>query len=168
MRLSKSGLAAGAALFAAAFMVATSASAAVTYDFSGNFQEGNYVPPNASFRLTVPTYITSDQTFTASQVGLNCGDAFVQCTSVTFSTDVTPGQDVIEINFVGGTSGSAFYDFASGAFTTSGSHFQDAQPFGNNATLAVAVPEAPTWAMMISGFGLAGLALRGKRRVVRA
>lgn len=167
MRLSRSGLVAGAALFAVTFMVAASASAAVTYDFSGNFQEGNFVPPNASFELTLPAYITVDQTFTASQVGLRCGDAFVQCTSVTFSTEVQPGQDVVEINFIAGiTPQSAFYDFASGTFTADGSHFQDAQPFGNNATLTVSgspapVPEAPTWAMMISGFGLAGLALRG-------
>lgn len=38
---------------------------------------------------------------------------------------------------------------------------------GHNANLA-AVPEPATWALMIGGFGLAGAALRAKRRLARA
>ena len=37
----------------------------------------------------------------------------------------------------------------------------------NNATLS-AVPEAAAWALMISGFGLAGATLRGRRKSAAA
>ena len=158
---------AGAALLAASAVLASAApaSALAIYQFSGNFQEGNFVPPNASFTLTPIPFTGTDETFSASQVNLNCGDAFVTCNSVTFSTDFAPGSDAIEINFTAGnTDETTFYYFSPKAFGVDGVYNQDAGAFFNNATLTVSgVPEPASWAMMISGFGLAGAALRRTR-----
>jgi hypothetical protein len=154
---------------AACVAIASPASADVTYTFTGNFQNGNFVPPNASFSITVPNFITSDQTFTSAQSNLSCGDNFVQCTGVSFLTDVTPGQDVVTINFnTANSSESEFYDFAPTAFTIVGVASQDAGAFGNDGTLTTAVPEPSTWAMMILGFcGIGFMAYRRKSGVFR-
>jgi hypothetical protein len=130
----------------------------VTYTFTGNFQTGNFVPENASFSFTVPTAITSDQTFTAAQSHLSCGDSFVQCTGASFLTDSTAGQDVVTINFnTLNSSQQEFYYFSATAFDTNSINPQDGGPFFSNASLTTtgitaAVPEPSTWAMMILGF----------------
>jgi hypothetical protein len=144
---------------------ASPASADVTYTFTGNFLGSNLDPPNASFSVTLPNFVTSDQTFTAAQANLACGDNFVQCTGISFLTHFTPGQDVVAINFIAGiASETKFYDFAPTAFTTPGVAFMD-NPFGDNATLTTAVPEPSTWAMMILGFcGLGFMAYRRKAK----
>lgn len=158
-RLKFSGL-----LIIALIVGASPASAEVTYTFTGNFQNGNFAPANASFSITLPSFITSDQIFTAEQSHLSCGDNFVQCTGVSFLTDATTGQDVVTINFNTATaSESEFYDFAPTAFTTVGVFSQDGGAFGNDGTLTTAVPEPSTWAMMILGFcGLGFMAYRRK------
>jgi hypothetical protein len=55
-RLSFSGL-----LIIALIVGASPASAEVTYTFTGNFQNGNFAPPNASFSITLPSFITTDR-----------------------------------------------------------------------------------------------------------
>jgi hypothetical protein len=145
---------------------ASPASADVTYTFTGNFQNGNLFPPNASFSVTTANFITSDETFTVAQSNLSCGDNFVQCTGISFLTHFTPGQDVVAINFNTGTaSETEYYDFAPTAFTTAGVVSQDAGTFGNNGTLITAVPEPSTWAMLLLGFaGLGFMAYRRKAK----
>jgi hypothetical protein len=149
---------------AACAAIASPASADVVYTFTGNFQGSNFDPPNASFSLTLPNFVTSDQTFTAARANLACGDNFVQCTGVSFLTDATAGQDVVTINFLTGSGAqSTFYDFALNTFTTPGVALMD-NPFGNDATLTTAVPEPSTWAMIILGFcGLGFMAYRRKQ-----
>jgi hypothetical protein len=144
--------------------IASPASAEVTYSFTGNFQGSNFDPPNASFSFSVPDFITSDQTFTAAQVNLACGDKFVTCTGVSFLTDSDPTHDVVTINFTTpNDSQSTFYDFALNTFTTPGVALTD-NPFGDDATLTTAVPEPSTWAMMILGFfGIGFMAYRRKQ-----
>lgn len=168
MSISLFRVSAGAALLAATAVLASAApaSALAIYQFSGNFQEGNFVPPNASFTLTPSPVTGPDQTFSASQVNLQCGDAFVTCNSVTFSTDFSPGFDSIAINFTTGSGDqSVYYYFSPKAFGVDGVYNQDAGAFFNNATLTVAgVPEPATWAMMIAGSGLAGAALRRSKK----
>jgi hypothetical protein len=137
-------------LLGALCLTVSPALAEVTYTFTGNFQNGNFVPPNATFSVTVPDFITSDTTFTAAQSDLSCGDNFVQCTGVSFLTDFSSDQDAIAINFISGnTPESAYYYFAPDAFGTLGSFSQDAGSFFSNGTLVTAVPEPSTWAMMI-------------------
>ncbi len=155
------GLAATAALVLA---TVSAAQAEVTYTFSGDFQTSIFNPPNASFSITVPDFITSDTTFTAAQSNLACGDNFVQCTGVSFVTDY-PGQDAITINFIAGnTAETENYYFAPDAFTTIGSFPQDGGAFANNGTLVTAVPEPSTWAMIILGFaGIGFMACRRRR-----
>ncbi|WP_293380593.1 PEPxxWA-CTERM sorting domain-containing protein [Phenylobacterium sp.] len=149
----------------AALVMASPAAATVYYDFSANFQEGNFVPPNLSFKLNTDDFISSDQTFTPAQVGLICGDAFVTCTSVTLSTDFFAGHDTVEINFLAGSNPqTAYYYFGPTAFGAIGGSRQDQGSFFNNATLSVAVPEPATWAMAIMGLGLVGGTLRSARR----
>jgi PEP-CTERM motif len=160
-RLKFSGL-----LIAALIVGASPASAEVTYTFTGNFQGSNFNPPNASFSLTLPNFVTSDQTFTAAQANLACGDNFVACTGITFLTDADPNFAIVTINFTnltGGGAESTFYDFALNTFTTPGVALTD-NPVGNDATLTTAVPEPSTWAMMILGFcGLGFMAYRRKQ-----
>jgi hypothetical protein len=158
-RLRFSGL-----LIIALIVGASPASAEVTYTFTGNFQNGNFAPPNASFSVTLPGFVTSDQTFTAAQSNLSCGDNFVQCTGVSFLTDAASGQDVVTINFnTANSSESEFYDFVPTAFNTVGVASQDAGALGNDGTLTTALPEPSTWAMGILGFcGLGFMAYRRK------
>lgn len=147
---------AGAALIGAA----SPASAAVTYMFAGDFQ-GSFALPNASFSVTTPGFITSDETFTAAQSHLVCGDAFVTCTGVSFLTDF-PGEDVVTINFdtVSGAQ-AEYYGFASTAFTTAGV----AQNVDSNiGVLTTAVPEPGAWVEMILGLGGLGVAFRLAKR----
>jgi hypothetical protein len=152
---------------AACAAIASPASADVVYTFTGNFQGSNFDPPNASFSLTLPNFVTSDQTFTAAQANLACGDKFVACTGITFLTDADPNFDIVTINFTnltGGGAQSTFYDFALNTFTTPGVALTD-NPFGNDATLTTAVPEPSTWAMMLLGFvGIGFMAFRRKSR----
>ena len=158
-------LIAAALIGAASLGLASPASASVTYTVAANFQEGVFVAPNNLFSITLPDFITSDQTFTAAQVNMVCGDAFVTCTGATFSTDASPGHDVVEINFLTGTAAeSEFYSFVPTAFTQSAVYQQDSGFFSNTATLTMAVPEPSSWALMILGLGGAGLALRQAKR----
>jgi hypothetical protein len=120
-----------AALIGAGCAAAVSpASATVTYTFTGSFQNSNFNPPNASFSITTSDFITSDQTFTAAQSNLACGDSFVQCTGVSFLTDASPGQDAITINFNTATvPETEFFYFDPTAFTTTGVFSQNPGPF---------------------------------------
>lgn len=52
-RLRFSGL-----LIIARIVGASPASAEVTYTFTGNFQNGNFAPPNVSFSITLPSFVT--------------------------------------------------------------------------------------------------------------
>jgi hypothetical protein len=167
-RQSLAGALSAAALVAAACMgLASPASATVTYTVAANFQVGVFAAPNNFFSITLPDFISSDQSFTAAQVNMVCGDAFVACDGVTFSTTDSPGHDVIEINFnnlFGTQPTSEFYSFAPTAFTTLGVYGQDSGFYSNTATLTVGVPEPASWALMILGVGAIGLALRQAKR----
>ena len=138
----------------------------MTYEVAANFQESVFNPPNNFFSITLPTAITGTQTFTAAQVDMVCGDAFVACDGVTFSTTDSPGQDVIEINYnnlMGTQPESLWYSFVPTAFATPGVYQQDTGFFSNTATLTVGVPEPASWALMILGVGAIGLALRQRK-----
>jgi hypothetical protein len=151
---------------ASVLALAGSASATVTYDFSGNFNSSNFNPDNAFFKVTTSSFIDSKQDFTAADSGLKCVGVFTQCTGVSFLFDVNTGQDTVAINyqdFNGGQSGSVFYNFVDGAFGKSGKYSQDEGAFFNNGTLTVSVPEPSVWAMMLAGFAVLGGALRFRR-----
>lgn len=163
-------LGAAALIGAACLGLASPASASVTYNVAANFLTGVNPPANNFFSITLPDFITSDQTFTAAQVNMVCGDAFLVCDSVTFSTTDSPGHDLVEINFnnlFGTQPESEFYSFVPTAFTTFGTYGQDSGFYSNTATLTVGVPEPSSWALMILGVGAIGVALRqAKRKLV--
>jgi hypothetical protein len=149
-------------------MLAGSASATITYDFSGNFNSSNFFPDNASFEIVTSSFINSDQNFTTAESNLQCIGVFTQCTGVSFLTDLLTGHDAIAINyqdFNGGQSGSTYYYFSGTAFGAAGNYLQDQGSSFNNGSLSVSdVPEPSVWAMLLAGAALMGGALRFQRR----
>jgi len=150
--------------------LSTPALADVVYIFDGNFLNSNSSPANASFSLTVPNFITSETTFSPSD--LVCGDSAVTCTGVSFLWDSSTQQDVISINYktLGSkTTESEYYYFASNVFYTDGTAHQQNTHTNNaklttNCTPVSATPEPSTWLLMIAGLGGVGLVLRQARR----
>ncbi len=154
-------LAAFALMFAA-----VPAQALVTYKY--------VLPVNGiplGFTWTTPDFVRGD--VTAPEAGL---DSCVNwpgeiCDAQVFRSGVGPGDtDVLEYrrHYVNNPSAiNTLYNyFEHGAFTTVGVHH--IHQYGLDITLTVtesaaAVPEPASWAMLITGFGLTGAALRRRR-----
>jgi hypothetical protein len=143
-------------LIAAAALLAASvpAAAVVTYDFT--LGAGN------SFSYVSPTFITGNIAVPASALA-SCTSVIGTCLAVGFESDAAaqgaPGYSAIAFGFdTGSGTEFDFSYFAGPALQTPG--FYNELLLGNGATLTVSVPEPSTWALMIVGFGMAGLGVR--------
>ena len=170
-----------AALAAAMLMAPAVADAAVRYTFTGSANEEGAI----SFSYLASGFITTWQTITPDTCSIAnpdfvCGTMEFQPTPTNF-----PGSEGDFISFGhenvdGSGGGGGFYFFQTGALGAYGTYSNAGWPIndfenplccaGNAgpATLKVefvgsAVPEPATWAMMITGFGLSGAALRRRR-----
>lgn len=161
---------AGAILVALAQLTTVPASAAVRYDFTAL---SSFDGVTGSFSFTTSNFITQnlfvpaanlDNCTVLTPVGGSCtfSSAFFADTS-TLSGSGTDTSDIIgfQVNF----SQPAFV-FANGAFGAFGTY--QTIEFGSNqagvlvVSQAGAIPEPASWAMMITGFGLVGAAMRRK------
>ena len=169
------------ALSAAALAVcAASAQAAVRYDFVAQSSYGvgqTNETFSGSFSYLAPTFITSSTTIpitaltSCSAVG-SLGSA--TCRDQDFNVD--PVYPWVHFKLQSATTGpvAIAYYFNASDFRTVGTH--DSQLLGPQqfAQLTVTnlggggVPEPTTWALMIGGFGLAGVTLRRRRAAVAA
>ena len=168
------------ALSAAALAVcAASAQAAVRYDFvaKSSFGTGqNNETFSGSFSYLSPSFITSSRAIpiaaltSCAAVG-SLGPA--TCRDQAFFVHPVDPWIHFQLQSSTGPVGIAYY-FGASNFRTVGTH--DSQKFGSQqfAQLTVTnlgggvVPEPATWALMIGGFGLAGVALRRRRAAVAA
>lgn len=106
--------------------------------------------------------------FTAAEFNLENGDPSSFLVTLTdsggdaFSQTLTKlnGSNIFNIVAPAGTS------YTSATFTSTGGGFADLKQL--RVTLATAVPEAATWAMMLLGFGGIGMAMRRRRPGARA
>lgn len=140
--------------------VASPSSASVNYDFTGTTGEGTN-----SFTLTTDNFILSDETFPAADLGSCSIPLGLTCTSVEFNPSVDPNKLYIRDN----SGGIVLFTFPAGSFASDGTFLADAHASAGSGTLVVSevssgVPEPSTWATMLFGFGLTGLALRRRRR----
>lgn len=161
---------------AAALMLMTTAmpaAATVTYDFSGSVTSNPDVIFN--FSLTTPSFVTGFNDFTPAQLS-SCSVVSFQsfdCSTIRINSfdSVTT---VIHLYLFQGNTFGALFDFGPEVFQSTGTFnslfFGQS---GNNATLIVrnnggggAVPEPASWAMLLTGFGAVGGALRQRRRQV--
>ena len=164
-------------------ITSTVANAAVKYEFTAlsTFASGPYTSVSGSFTYIAPDFITSNATVPLADLSscsasnsvlgpLSCGDQ-------SFAFDVFPPDVTIEFGVTGPATTSFDYYFNSTAFSTIGTH--DTVLFGTDqaaelivSQVAGAVPEMPTWALLVMGFGgLAGvMSLRrhGKRALEAA
>jgi hypothetical protein len=74
-------------------------------------------------------------------------------------------NDPVYLNFTGGKLKVTMNDtdFNSGKYGLDGGYWNGAEIKGTFELMSGAVPEPATWAMMITGFGMAGVALRRRR-----
>jgi len=106
--------------------------------------------------------------FTAAEFNLENGDPSSFLVTLTdsggdaFSQTLTKlnGSNIFNIVAPAGTT------YTSATFTSTGGGFADLKQL--RVTLATAVPEAATWAMMLLGFGGIGMAMRQRGRGTRA
>jgi hypothetical protein len=106
--------------------------------------------------------------FTAAEFNLENGDPSSFLVTLTdsggdaFSQTLTKlnGSNIFNIVAPAGTT------YTSATFTSTGGGFADLKQL--RVTLATAVPEAATWAMMLLGFGGIGMAMRRRGRGSRA
>lgn len=86
--------------------------------------------------------------------------AFDASGGVTGSTQITmgTGYNIYSLTGLGNFKGLSFFNNNDG----SGVRFQN---MSYNSVVAGAVPEAATWAMMLAGFGIVGMAARRRQRV---
>ena len=102
--------------------------------------------------------------FTAAEFNLENGDPSSFLVTLTDSGGDTFSQTLTKLN------GSNIFNivapagttYTSATFTSTGGGFADLKQL--RVTLATAVPEAATWAMMLLGFGGIGMAMRRRRR----
>ncbi len=169
-------------LSAASFLTAVvPAQAAVTYTFTGDYtsarnSSGDPIQTDiATWTVTLADFITSATDITPASCLTN--NASFTCSATQraepFPNGFGPGVlgDYLGLNLdeVGGGSGTGFYFFQTGALGAVGTYgtIDPSGGFGNagKATLVVsgfatAVPEPATWGMMLLGFGLVGSAMR--------
>ncbi len=140
------------------------AGAQVAYNFSGSVS-GTTVRVN----FTVDTFLIGTGSVFPSDFDGCTPLPSSECNRILFDDDDVGGADRLdfEVVFFGNEFFPSFpFYFADGAFSSLGTH-QTAS--GNPGTLTVrqldsAVPEPTSWAMMLTGFGAAGVALRRRRR----
>lgn len=176
-----SGRLAGAALALAMLAAPAGAQAAVRYTFVGSAQDEGAI----SFTYLAQDFITSWQTVLPDACSIQnpafaCEKMEFQPTPTSFPASEGDFLSFGHVNVDGSGGGGGFYFFQPGAFGAVGfysnanwpiNNFQHPQCCAGNAgpaTLKVelvgsAVPEPATWAMMITGFGLAGAGLRRRR-----
>jgi hypothetical protein len=147
-----------AAASALALTTATAADASVLYEFSNN-------AIGLGFTLTTDDFITSLTAFPASELdSCNPLPPFASpCSSVTFSPDLL-SHDHLEITFDlgGGSFAGNGYSFVLGSFQTEGLHVDGAGML-TVSHIDSAVPEPSTWAMMLVGFAVVGVAMRRRK-----
>ena len=150
MKLKLLSMLAGASLFASSASADT-----ITYSFLN--QESVYFAMRGA-TVTAPTTVTPTFCLTAAS-----------CSTVSFNP--TSAYDQVTLK-----NGSSYF-FAANAFTTPGYYTSISMPgaaaataqFSTQIIRAVsAAPEPAAWTLMIAGIGLAGYALRGSRRTVKA
>lgn len=127
----------------------TTASASAVNVLNGGANSGIYWLVGSSAALGTTTAfagnILADQSITLNTgATILCGRAIALNAAVTMD-----GNTVSNSCALGGDLGSGRTDFGSGGFSGSGG--------------GAAVPEPTTWALLLSGFGLAGAALRRRR-----
>lgn len=179
------GISLKAAAAGLAIAAAVPAAAMVTYAFEGlsAFAGNNY----GRFSITLPDYVSATSVFPASQFSscevlsnpqLSCGaHGFTFATVSTFGIN----SNMIEFAVTDGQSelNRTFFYFELGAFAADGVY--DNIIFGSDQAgrLTVSsggggggggpvIPEPATWALLISGFGVVGAALRRQRGTATA
>lgn len=158
--------------------IASGASATVTYTFQGQGDKtftydatrfvDKYVSlPASSFTSSSGNFDTVEFCFAGEQCGKiqnRTGYNFVADTDTIYIISAVKLPDAV--SYVGQT-----FEFGTGTFGTVG-RYESSRRYGpgtlvvNDGTLAAAVPEPASWAMMLGGFGLLGSALRRRNVAV--
>jgi hypothetical protein len=129
----------------------------------------NYFDVAVSGNQIVYTY-TGDATWSSSSISLNTGGLLVDNGSVIYSVSGIPSITSVTLNALSQLGSSGFsasnvtWNSGAVAVTWQNQHFA----VGNTVILDVnggAVPEPASWALMITGFGLAGAAMRRRQKV---
>lgn len=169
-----------AATLLGAFAATAPASAAVMYSFTAlsSFDFGpGFGSVRGSWTYIAPGFITALTTLTVADLSGAC-EAFSTAGPTSCATQYfypSPAFDIPNTAIIGfGTTIGAtpFYQFQDSSFTTFGVHNTIRFGTTQQAILEVtdlggnALPEPATWALMIAGFGLVGLAVRRRRAVV--
>ena len=161
-----------------ALAFATASQAAVSYEFRW-FSDDSYETEWASFTYVAPDFITGGEVVEPADLA-NCSASFVyaSCASQTLDGDSEAygeeGYDVVVFRYdqpVASRLRPSVHFFADGALTKAGVYDQIASDYISRLTVTVVpggVPEPATWALMLSGFGLAGAVLRRRRGVAAA
>jgi PEP-CTERM motif len=172
-----------AGLMGAMLAMPTAGSAAVRYDFVANnsFAYNGSESFSGNFSYTAPSFLNPGignlnlisipaGTLSTCSAQSTSGLA-TTCTDQWFMREISPGTVNIGFGITNAKfNGHINYYFGANAFTTAGSYSSTLLGQGQSGTLTVtdlstgAVPEPSTWAMFISGFGLAGFALRTTRQ----
>jgi PEP-CTERM motif len=157
-----------AGLAAMALGMAGAAQAAITYKFTAT----SAFDPNVygSFELTTANFLTGVNAFAPASL-TSCTVAFSpgsqDCGTQKFDTTfygIAPFYETVAFGTADGS--ESYYYFKQGSFGTVGTHSSQIFGAAQFATLTVsdsmagAVPEPATWAMMIAGFGLVGAGMR--------
>lgn len=161
-----------AALTVLSFSV--SANASVIYDFDAYSSDGETYSQEKSFTLTVSDFITSNLSFTTADPNFVSSDydsVFFWVDAVAQGFTETPSQTIGTAFFSGS---QPYYYFYPQSLNNVGTYESIILGSDQYATLTVserdngtpAVPEPGTIALL--GFGMAGLALYGKRRQNKA
>ena len=154
-----------AAFVALCLLVAAPASAAVTYSFSD-------APDDLSFVWTTPTFLSGTIVVPLSQLA-TCHASVFRCGPPAFYSDTTSftgADDHDVLIFDEGAAGKLVFYFANDAFKTAGVYKDNVFFAGGRLTVtdSAAVPEPATWALVVTGFGIVGAAVRRRRAMVIA